>query len=244
MVKYKLDIDGDGRVSEEELKRKEEIIEFENKDLKEDQLRKMAWIAMLSMVVFTAFLFFPIVPIDTINIDKININNNKFTYNDGIYSDFELKILIDHVELYITKYNKVCINCEQLMNLLIQLEKKLNITREKYYKYINISFTKKSNISLIPTKISNKEKIMIKTSDEFIKQIKLYFPNKFDNISACGNIIIIPKINTYNDIISVWFEIYFGEIYHSMCYVKSSMIYKNLYSNNNININNNNKIII
>jgi hypothetical protein len=62
----RFDIDGDGVVSDAELKRTAEIIEFENKDLKEDQLRKMAWIAMLSMVVFTAFLFLPIIPIDRV----------------------------------------------------------------------------------------------------------------------------------------------------------------------------------
>jgi hypothetical protein len=62
----RFDNDGDGVVSDAELKRTEEIIEFENKDLKEDQLRKMAWIAMLSMVVFTAFLFLPIIPIDRV----------------------------------------------------------------------------------------------------------------------------------------------------------------------------------
>ncbi len=200
-----------------------------------------------------------IVPIDTINIDKININNNKFTYNDNIYTDFEFKILLENVELYMTKYNKVSIVCEQLMNILIELEKKLNKTREKYYKYININFTKNSNISLIPTKVSGKEKIMIKTSDEFIKQIQLYFPNKFGNISAHGNIIIIPRIitnapefkeyeydnepNNSQMNKSVWFEIYFGEIYHSLCYVKSSMIYNNLYSIDN-NHKSNNKIII
>ncbi len=184
-----------------------------------------------------------IIPIDTINIDKININNNKFTYNDKVYTDFELKILIENVELYITKYNKVSVVSEQLMQILIELEKKLNKTREKYYKFINISFTKKSSINLIPTKTSGKEQITIKTPDEFIKQIKLYFPNKFDNINARGNIIIIPRIysntsdtldtNTINN--SVWFEIYFGEIYHPLSYVKNSMIYKNLYSIKNDN---------
>ena len=108
---------------------------------------------------------------------------------------------------------------------------------------LNISFTKKSNINLIPTKVSGKDKIMVKTPDEFIKQIKLYFPNKFDNISASGNIIIIPRINNNESTLnSVWFEIYFGEIYHSMCYVKSSTIYKNLYSVDN-NHKSNNKII-
>ena len=189
-----------------------------------------------------------IVPIDTINVDKININNNKFTYNDNVYTDFEFKILLENVELYMTKYNKVSIISEQLMNILIELEKKLNKTREKYYKYININFTKNSNITLIPTKVSGKEKILIKTPDEFIKQIQSYFPNKFGNISAHANIIIIPRIITNapefkdyeyeldtpnSQIKSVWFEIYFGEIFHSLCYVKNSMIFNNLYSVDN-----------
>ena len=55
------DVDGDGTVSDEEMKKAEQMIEFENKDKKEDQLRRMAWVAMLSMVLFTLILFSPIV---------------------------------------------------------------------------------------------------------------------------------------------------------------------------------------
>jgi hypothetical protein len=62
----KFDLDGDGIVSDTELKKAEEMIEFENKDAKEDQLRKMAWTAMISMVIFTAFLFFPIITTERI----------------------------------------------------------------------------------------------------------------------------------------------------------------------------------
>jgi hypothetical protein len=62
----KFDIDGDGTVSDTELKKAEEMIEFENKDAKEDQLRKMAWAAMISMVIFTFFLFLPIITIERI----------------------------------------------------------------------------------------------------------------------------------------------------------------------------------
>jgi hypothetical protein len=60
----KYDIDGDGTVTDEEMTAIDHMIETENKDAKEDQLRKMAWVAMLSMVVFTAFLFLPIITID------------------------------------------------------------------------------------------------------------------------------------------------------------------------------------
>jgi uncharacterized membrane protein len=62
----KFDLDGDGIVSDGELKKAEEMIEFENKDAKEDQLRKMAWTAMISMVIFTAFLFLPFIPTERI----------------------------------------------------------------------------------------------------------------------------------------------------------------------------------
>ena len=59
----KFDIDGDGIVTDDEMKRVEEMIEFENKDKKEDQLRQMAWTAMASMVLFTGILFSPIVDV-------------------------------------------------------------------------------------------------------------------------------------------------------------------------------------
>ena len=62
----RFDLDGDGIVSDTELKKAEEMIEFENKDAKEDQLRKMAWAAMISMVIFTFFLFLPIITIERI----------------------------------------------------------------------------------------------------------------------------------------------------------------------------------
>jgi len=62
----KFDMDGDGTVTDIEMKKAEEMIEFENKDAKEDQLRRMAWTAMISMVVFTFFLFLPIITIERI----------------------------------------------------------------------------------------------------------------------------------------------------------------------------------
>ena len=58
------DVDGDGIVSDEELAQAERMIAIENADKKEDQLRQMAWVAMLSMVLFTAALFVPFLSID------------------------------------------------------------------------------------------------------------------------------------------------------------------------------------
>jgi hypothetical protein len=58
------DVDGDGVVTDEEMAQAEAMIALENQDKKEDQLRQMAWVAMLSMVFFTAALYVPLVSID------------------------------------------------------------------------------------------------------------------------------------------------------------------------------------
>ena len=59
-----VDLDGDGIVSDEEIARTQALVELENKDAKEDQLRQMAWVAMGSMVLFTAALYTPLVSIE------------------------------------------------------------------------------------------------------------------------------------------------------------------------------------
>lgn len=51
----------DDESDEKELAMKEAEIELENRDKREDQQRRMAWIAMISMIVLTGFLFLPIV---------------------------------------------------------------------------------------------------------------------------------------------------------------------------------------
>jgi uncharacterized membrane protein len=63
----KYDIDDDGVVDDAEMQKMEHMIEFENKDKKEDQLRQMAWMAMGSMVLFTGILFSPLVSIEKLN---------------------------------------------------------------------------------------------------------------------------------------------------------------------------------
>lgn len=55
------DADGDGIVSDDEMVNAERLMEIENRDAKEDQLRQMAWVAMMSMVVFTIVLFLPFI---------------------------------------------------------------------------------------------------------------------------------------------------------------------------------------
>ena len=58
-----LDLDGDGVVSDTELA----AIEALDKHEKQDAQRRMAWIAMLSMLIFTALVFLPIFPDSRIN---------------------------------------------------------------------------------------------------------------------------------------------------------------------------------
>jgi len=56
------DVDGDGVVSDAELATVKAIHEAEVAEEKADAQRKMAWISIMSMLVFTAFLFLPIFP--------------------------------------------------------------------------------------------------------------------------------------------------------------------------------------
>jgi hypothetical protein len=55
------DTNKDGVVDDSELNREQTARDLENRDKKEDQQRRMAWIAMLSMIGFTAILFSPII---------------------------------------------------------------------------------------------------------------------------------------------------------------------------------------
>jgi len=48
----------------DDISRAARMIEIENKDRKEDQLRQMAWVAMLSMVFFTIALFLPFLSVE------------------------------------------------------------------------------------------------------------------------------------------------------------------------------------
>ena len=59
----KYDIDGDGEVTDEEMAKFDHMIETEAKEKKDAQLRKMAWVAMLSMVAFTFILFTPFIDV-------------------------------------------------------------------------------------------------------------------------------------------------------------------------------------
>ena len=54
----KYDVDGDGIVSDEEMK----TIHAINQEAKIETQQRMAWVAMISMIVFTVLVFLPIFP--------------------------------------------------------------------------------------------------------------------------------------------------------------------------------------
>lgn len=58
----KYDGSGDGKVSESDLSRAQELLEIELREEKAEAQKKMAWAAICSMIVFTGILFSPMVP--------------------------------------------------------------------------------------------------------------------------------------------------------------------------------------
>lgn len=46
---------------------KEKLIALENKDKKEDQQRRMAWVAMVSMILLTTLVLSPIIPVERLS---------------------------------------------------------------------------------------------------------------------------------------------------------------------------------
>ncbi len=66
-IAEKLDANGDGIVTDQELMRKERMIRLENQDKKEDQQRYMVWFSAISVTVFIIVLMLPIVPLDRVD---------------------------------------------------------------------------------------------------------------------------------------------------------------------------------
>jgi hypothetical protein len=64
----KFDKNKDGALNQDEAVEAQTIIDLENKDKKEDQLRRMAWIAMVSMLVCTIAIFLPFIPEERISV--------------------------------------------------------------------------------------------------------------------------------------------------------------------------------
>ena len=56
-----IDADNDGRIGREDIDTSNELLELELREEKADSQRRMAWVAIISMIVFTTFLFSPMV---------------------------------------------------------------------------------------------------------------------------------------------------------------------------------------
>ena len=63
----KFHVDGDGVVTDEEMEQSTAMLELELREEKSDAQRRMAWIAMASMILFTIGLFAPIFTDSRIN---------------------------------------------------------------------------------------------------------------------------------------------------------------------------------
>lgn len=55
------DVDGDGDISPEDVAAAEKLAEIERQDRRQQAQRRMAWVAIWSMIVFTLVLFSPMV---------------------------------------------------------------------------------------------------------------------------------------------------------------------------------------
>jgi hypothetical protein len=64
----KHDLDGDGIVSDEELRREERMIRIENSDRMADQQRRMVWVSLLSVCAGVVVVLTPLVSEARLNI--------------------------------------------------------------------------------------------------------------------------------------------------------------------------------
>lgn len=66
-ITKKYDINRDGEISEDELSEMKTIEEIERDNRKQSAQRRMAWVSIWSMIVFTIILFSPIVSNERVN---------------------------------------------------------------------------------------------------------------------------------------------------------------------------------
>jgi hypothetical protein len=61
------DLNNDGVVDDQEIKRSQEMLELELREEKAEAQKRMAWVALASVVLFTLGLFTPYVPESRVN---------------------------------------------------------------------------------------------------------------------------------------------------------------------------------
>jgi len=67
MMVIDFDVDGDGKITEQEVAMKERMLEVELREEKAESQKKMAWIAMVMMIGFTVVLFTPLMSDSRVN---------------------------------------------------------------------------------------------------------------------------------------------------------------------------------
>ena len=81
------DTNGDGVVTDEELRLRERMIRLENQDKKEDQQRYMVWFSAISVTVYIAVLMTELVPLDRLD-HLSSIGSTWVISNMGIIAAF------------------------------------------------------------------------------------------------------------------------------------------------------------
>tara|TARA_R100001594_G_scaffold109984_2_gene144708 strand:+ start:553 stop:879 length:327 start_codon:yes stop_codon:yes gene_type:complete len=82
-----LDLDGDGVVSDVEFEMAEKLTRLENNDAKDDQIRRMAWVSMISVIVLVLLVLSPIIPDNRVQMCTALISTYIVT-NLGILATF------------------------------------------------------------------------------------------------------------------------------------------------------------
>jgi hypothetical protein len=65
--KINIDINGDGKIEQDDIEAAKAIEEIERMNRRQMSQRKMAWVAMWSMILFTLLLFSPLIPETRVN---------------------------------------------------------------------------------------------------------------------------------------------------------------------------------
>ena len=106
MAKRKYDLDGDGVISDSDMDKKQRILQIENNDRKEDAQRRMAWVALIGMVMYPFVTMF----MSALGLDAsilASMADLYFISVAGILAAFYGK------EAYMSKHNGSSVNTNQ-----------------------------------------------------------------------------------------------------------------------------------
>ena len=61
MMRTVVDLDNDGKIGDQDIENNDRLLELELREEKADSQRRMAWVAIVSMIIFTTLLFSPVI---------------------------------------------------------------------------------------------------------------------------------------------------------------------------------------